>query len=147
MSVLRPTLPLSPLIGWREDVCLPDFGAGVLIAKIDTGAKMAALHASDIYVTGKHVRFTLEMAGKRRHCDATLHGMKKIKSSNGYSELRPIIETVVEVGEHRFLTEITLTNRSDMGVPMLLGREALKRRFIVHPGRSFILSRRKKKLK
>ncbi len=147
MVLIRPTLPLSPLIGWREDVCLPDFGAGVLIAKIDTGAKMAALHASDIHVIGKYVQFTLEMAGKRRHCGAALHGMKKIKSSNGYSELRPIIETVVEVGEHRFLTEITLTNRSDMGVPMLLGREALKHRFLVHPGRSFILSRRKKKLK
>lgn len=147
MVLTRPTLYPTPLIGWREDVCLRDLSTEVLIAKIDTGAKTAALHADDIRVEGKRVYFTLDLAGKRQHFELALYGTKRIKSSNGYSELRPIIETVVEVGAHRFLTEITLTNRTDMGVPMLLGREALKGRFVVNPARSFILSRRKKKTK
>ena len=69
------------------------------------------------------------------------------RNSSLCTELRPIVETVVEVGAHRFLVDITLTDRADMGVPMLLGREAIKGRCIVHPGRSFLLSRRKKKLK
>ena len=46
---------------------------------------------------------------------------------------------------NRFSVEATLTDRTDMGVPMLLGRNSIKGRFIVHPGRSFILSRPKKK--
>jgi hypothetical protein len=86
----------------------------------------------------------LELSGKRRHFEMALHGSKKIKSSNGISEIRPIIETSVRIGVHQFMTEITLTDRADMGVPMLLGREAIKRRFLVNPARSFILSRRKK---
>jgi hypothetical protein len=145
MSPTRPTLFPSPLIGWREDVSLPDLSAEVFIAKIDTGARTAALHAEDISILGKRVQFTLELSGKRRHFELALYGTKKIKSSNGISEMRPIIETVVRVGAHRFTTEITLTNRTDMGVPMLLGREAIKRRFLVNPARSFILSRRKKR--
>ncbi len=147
MATLRPTLYPSPLIGWREDICLPDLSAELLIAKIDTGAKTAALHAEDIHTKDGRVHFTLEIVGKRRHFQLALHGTKRIKSSNGMSEDRPIIIARLAIGAHQFETEITLTNRTDMGVPMLLGRDAIKGRFIVHPGRSFILSRRKKKLK
>lgn len=143
MAALHPTLYPLPLIGWREDVCLRDLSTDVLIAKIDTGAKTAALHADNIQVRGKRVSFDLQNA---RH-ELALFGLKRVKSSNGMSELRPIIETIIEVGAYKFLTEITLTDRTDMGVPMLLGREALKGRFIVNPARSFILSRRKKKTK
>ena len=140
MIVKRPTVFALPLIGWREDIILPEFGNGLLIAKIDTGARTAALHAENIRVEGKYVAFQLDGASHK----VALVGLKRIKSSNGYSELRPIIETIVEVGSHQFATEITLTNRTDMDVPMLLGREALKGRFLVNPSRSFILSRRKK---
>ena len=141
MAVLHPTIYSLPLIGWREDVQLPELGNGLLIAKIDTGARTAALHADNIQVRGKQVSFTLADAPHK----VALVGLKRVKSSNGISELRPIIKTLIQVGIHRFTIEITLTNRTDMGVPMLLGREALKKRFVVNPARSFILSRRKKK--
>jgi hypothetical protein len=35
---------------------------------------------------------------------------------------------------------VTLTDRGDMGVPMLIGRSAIKGRFIVDPGQSFLQS-------
>ncbi len=145
MPHLHPTLYPTPLIGWREDVSLPDLAADVFVAKIDTGARMAALHAETIRIVGERVQFALEFKGRRRHFDLALHSTKKIKSSNGISELRPIVETFVQIGMHKFLVAISLTDRADMGVPMLLGREAIKRRFLVNPARSFILSRRKKK--
>ena len=34
--------------------------------------------------------------------------------------------------------ELSLTNRDEMGFRMLLGRSALRRRFLVDPGRSFL---------
>ena len=134
-----------PLIGWREDVLLPEFGGGVIVAKVDTGARNAALHAEGISVRGKRVSFVLELEGKLQHCEATLLGTKRVKSSNGFSELRPIVQIVIQVGIHKFAVETTLTDRADMGVPMLLGRNSIKGRFIVNPARSFIVSRPKKK--
>ncbi len=143
MVPLRPTLQLLPLIGWKEDVGLPQLGVDQLIAKIDTGARTAALHAENISIVGRRVGFTLEIAGKRRNCLAQLAELKRVKSSNGHSELRPLIETVVQIGMHRFSIIISLTDRKDMGLPMLLGREALKGRFIINPAKRFMLRSRK----
>jgi len=68
-----------------------------------------------------------------------------VKNSGGQSELRFVIETDVEIGGVVFPAEVTLTNRTDMGVPMLLGRKALLDRFLVHPSKSFVLSRNRHK--
>ena len=145
MTLTRPMLYPLPLIGWREDVLLPELGGGVIIAKIDTGARNAALHAENIEVKGKRVLFTLELSGSKQRHELAIIGTKRVKSSNGFSELRPIVEIMIQVGIHRFPVETTLTNRTDMGVPMLLGRNSVKGRFIVNPARSFIVSRIKKK--
>jgi hypothetical protein len=145
MNATRPMFYPLPLIGWREDVILPEFGDGVIIAKIDTGARNAALHAEDIQIKGKRVSFVLELAATKKRHELSVIGTKRVKSSNGFSELRPIIEIMIQVGIHKFPVETTLTNRTDMGVPMLLGRNSVKGRFIVNPARSFIVSRMKKK--
>ena len=145
MTLTRPTIHPQPLIGWKEYVGLPLLGAGVLVAKIDTGARIAALHADGISVRGETVHFTLALGGRQRHCALPLIDLKRIKSSNGQSEMRPVIETEIHVGSFSFTTAVTLTNRTDMGVPMLLGRATVKGRFLVHPARSFLLSGRKKK--
>lgn len=136
-----PALP--ELIGWRERVRLPALGLGLLTAKIDTGARSAALHAEDIEQRGARVRFSIPLDGRLHHCDAAVAGRRRVKSSSGHGETRLVIETDVVIGKHRFPIEVTLTDRADMGVPMLLGRAAIRGRFVVHPGRSHILSRRK----
>ncbi|MBK6439963.1 MAG: ATP-dependent zinc protease [Candidatus Microthrix sp.] len=61
-----------------------------------------------------------------------------IRSSNGVEELRPVIRTTVALGGHRWVCEMTLAERGSMGHPVLLGRTAIRRRFLVHPGRSFL---------
>jgi len=127
-----------PQLGWKEDVFLPELHTTALVAKVDTGARLSALHADDITIRGSRVSFRIEGS---RHVKK-LRDTKLIKSSNGQSELRPVIETVVMLGELRFIADITLTNRTDMGVPMLLGREAIKGRFLVNAGRTFILSKK-----
>ncbi len=144
-SNLRP-LFWPMLIGWRERVRLPDIGVGPIIAKIDTGARSAALHAEDIRISGARVRFRVSVNGRHHQCELAIKGRRCIKSTSGHSETRPVVETDVKIGGHRFATEITLTDRTDMGVPMLLGRASIRGRFAVHPGRSFIISRKKKKV-
>jgi hypothetical protein len=144
MLQIRPTAFHLPLIGWREDVALPLLGAGTLIAKIDTGARTAALHAEELSIKGKTASFILELGGKRRRVQMPLVGVKRVKSSSGHSEKRAVVETEIMIGHHSLVVELTLTDRTDMGVPMLLGRTTIKGRFLVNPARSFLISRKKK---
>lgn len=140
----RPTLFALPVVGWKEYVRLPKLGIGPIVAKMDTGAKTAALHADEIEVTGKRVRFVILQDGRKRTYRAPLAGLKRVKSSNGISELRAVIRATLEIGKMTLKAEITLTDRADMDVPMLIGRSTLKGRFVVNPARRFLLDRKAK---
>lgn len=134
------------LIGWREKVSLPQLGVGTFSAKIDTGARSAALHATHIQQDDHHVTFVLALKGRHYNCRLPLKGMRKVKSSSGHTETRAVVETDVKIGKLILSIEITLTDRTDMGVPMLLGRASLGSQFLVHPTKPNIISARKRKL-
>jgi hypothetical protein len=142
---IRPTLFALPMIGWKEFARLPKLNIGPLIAKIDTGARTAALHADEIEIRGERVRFVINEQGKRHIHFAPLISEKRVKSSNGMVEMRAVIRSEIIIGQHSLDAEITLTDRTDMVVPMLLGRATIRGSFLVHPGRTFILSKQKKK--
>lgn len=135
-----------PSIGWREYLSLPQLDIAKIKAKIDTGAKTSALHAFHIktYEQGKQtiVNFKVHpIQGETKTtvlCVAPLKEYRKVKSSNGQSQLRPVIVTPVKLGEHKWEIELTLTNRDEMGFRMLLGRHAVRKRFLVDAGHSFI---------
>jgi ribosomal protein S6--L-glutamate ligase len=133
------------VIGWREKVSLPELGIGTFVAKIDTGARSAALHATDIRVEGHHVKFTVPLKGRNHHCTLPLKDRRRVKSSSGHSQTRAVVETTVKIGRHVLSIDVTLTDRTDMGVAMLLGRASLDGRFLVHPVRTQILSAKKRK--
>jgi len=147
MAGKNSALRKRPIVGWREYVKLPALGIGKFVAKIDSGARSAALHAENIEISGhgqrKTVAFVVAVNGRLHHCQLPLIGERRVKNSSGVSELRPVVETEIQLGKHHILTEITLTNRVDMGVPMLLGRATVRDHFLVHPGRSFLISARK----
>jgi hypothetical protein len=136
---------VAPLIGWRERVRLPELGIGPIIAKVDTGARTAALHAEDIRILGRTVWFKVPVNGRTHHCHLPYRGEKRVKSTSGHSSTRVVVETVIRIGTLDIPAQITLTDRTDMGVPMLLGRTTVRGHFVVHPGRSYIVSRATKK--
>jgi hypothetical protein len=138
MRITRLTLLPLPVVGWKEAVIFPKLKLGPIIAKIDTGARSAALHVDAIGIAGRRVRF---MIGRKRY-GAPLVGYKRVKSSNGHSELRAVIRATVQIGTVTMKMEITLTNRTDMDVPMLLGRNSVKKLFVVHPGKTFLMTRK-----
>jgi hypothetical protein len=53
-------------------------------------------------------------------------------------QVRPVIRTRAVLGGDAWPIEITLVNRDVMGFRMLLGRQAVRHRFVVDPGRSFL---------
>jgi hypothetical protein len=143
----RPTRHVPALAGWREYVHLPELGIGPLRAKLDTGARSAALHAENITVyvknNQKRIRFDVPAkSGSQRFktCDLALAAARRVKNTGGGSELRHVVETQIRLGDSVWMSHITLTDRTDMGVPMLLGRSTIKHRFLIHPGRSFMLT-------
>ena len=148
-STKRSKTRRMPIVcGWRELVHLPQLGIGPIVAKLDTGARTAALHAEDveIYYTpdGKRVRFNAfidDRASNARHCDLPLTGMRRVKNTGGVVENRAVVTTRIRLGDREWSADVTLTDRTEMGVPMLLGRTTIKKRLVVHPGRTFVLTR------
>ena len=142
----KPAKDAQPvIIGWREKVSLPRLGVGTFSAKIDTGARSAALHATNIERDDHHVTFVLPLKKRHHHCRLPLKGMRRVKSSNGQIETRAVVETDVKIGKTTLRIDITLTDRTDMGVAMLLGRSSLGHDFLVHPTKTNLLSPRKRK--
>lgn len=150
---MPPLSPLSsnsqplPAVGWREWVALPDLGVSQVKAKVDTGARTSTLHAFDIEYFeeghGRHVRFKvhpLQRDTRRTICAvAPLLEKRHVRSSVGHVQERPIIKTPIYLGGQQWVIELTLTNRDVMGFRMLLGREAIRRRFLVDPGSSYLM--------
>lgn len=134
-----------PVVGWREWVALPAIGVRAIKAKIDTGARSSALHAYNIErfdrAGERWVRFTIHPW--QRDVATTVVGEapllddRWVRSSSGRQELRPVVTTDVELMGVRWPIELTLSNRDQMGFRMLLGRQAVRGRFIVDPGRSY----------
>jgi len=140
------------VIGWRELVTLPALRLHALKAKVDTGARSSSLDADDVAIRKvgrtKHVSFTVHFetdgAPHSVRCEAPLVDERWVTSSDGRREFRPVIQTELQLCGETWPIEITLTSRTDMSFAMLLGRQAIRKRFVVDPGRSFLAPKSKK---
>ncbi len=139
----RNRLPKA-IIGWREWCTLPELDLPGVLAKVDTGAKTSSLHAFDIRKSARDpewLDFSIHPVQRRRRpvieCSARCVDYRAVTSSNGKSEDRPVIITTIQLGLRSFATEITLTNRDEMGFRMLIGRQTLSKHFIVDPALSY----------
>jgi ribosomal protein S6--L-glutamate ligase len=126
------TTPIT--FGWEEWLGLNDLGLPAIKAKVDTGARTSSLHAIDIEPFGSldrpRVRFVVNPIPGRLDievvCSADVIGQREVTSSNGETDWRYFIETIVDIDGQRFPIEMSLTNREGMAYRMLLGRQALE---------------------
>ena len=133
-------------IGWREWVSLPELGIPQVKAKVDTGARTSALHAFALrpYKEGNQEKIAFDLHPLQNNtdvvisCTADIIDKRWVTDSGGHREERFVILTPVILGSLSWPIEITLTERDSMLFRMLLGRSAVRKRFIVNPGRSFI---------
>lgn len=134
-----------PVIGWREWVALPDLGVPSVKAKVDTGARTSSLHAFNIdrYTEDdtEYVRFDIHPVQRSNErtvrAVAAVHDVRSVRSSSGRAQERIVIVTPVTVLGKTWDIELTLARRDKMGFRMLLGRQAIRRRFLVDPGASY----------
>lgn len=136
------------IVGALEQCALPDLGISDVQVRVDTGAKTSSLHVDNLkkfLKDGKPwVSFDIHPdiyeVEKIIQTQAELVDIRKIKSSNGTSEQRYIIETDFKIGQNRWPIEISLTDRSDMNYLMLLGRQGMQSRVLVDPGETYVIS-------
>ena len=114
---------------------------------MDTGARTSSLHAAGLHTfqveNREWVRFHVypwqRSTADAVQVEARVLDRRQVRSSSGTTERRPVVVLPVRIGSRTVDVEFTLTRRDQMGFRMLLGRQALRRRFLVDTGRSFLL--------
>lgn len=127
------------VIGRLETVSLPSWDIKNIEAKIDTGAFSSSLHCHNIEELKKGeeswVKFNL-LDPEHPSYDGRLICLpvldhREVKSSNGQTELRVFIEAKISLFDEEYPIELSLTNRSEMKFPILIGRKFLRKKFLV----------------
>ncbi|MCU1282819.1 MAG: uncharacterized protein JWM53_6365 [bacterium] len=134
-------------VGWCEHVALPELDVK-LRAKIDTGARSCALHVTSLREVGfdddGNVLCDVTIPDERgieRALRVIVVEYAHVKDSGGHTERRPVIETLLRMGDRGWRVRVTLTDRGDMRFPMLVGRTALTPDMRVHPSRRYLSGR------
>ena len=148
---MRVPRPAKRVLGRRELLDFPAFGFVGIEAKVDTGAYTSALHCTAIRVETDaanrpllHVRLLdpEHPAFDGQPLTFADFGLRDVRSSNGEVQERYVIRAVVRLFGQDFETEFSLSDRSDMRYPVLLGRSLLRQgRFVVDVARRNLSAR------
>ena len=84
------------------------------------------------------VKFQIYQSQSFLDIDTELTSYKKIKSSFGQTEIRPSVHMKIQIGAEIWLTEITLAQRAKLTYPMLIGRNSLNKKHIIHSHKSYL---------
>lgn len=123
------------IIGRTELVDLPEWKFIDLEAKIDTGAYTSSMHCHDIEAYRKDgedwIRFYLldpdHESYNEQEITMPVYDQREVKSSNGETELRYFIKTKINLFDRSYDIELSLTDRSAMKYPLLIGRKFLQK--------------------
>jgi len=140
-------------LGWREWLSFPELGIDQIKAKVDTGARTSCLHA--FYVEpfqrdgSEWVRFGIHPEQGNIDtevvCESPVKDRRIVRDSGGHEEFRYVIDTEFSIGGERHRAEVTLTDRDSMKFRCLLGRTAIRGKYLVDPARSYIEGKRKRR--
>ena len=67
----------------------------------------------------------------KQHIKMPVHKIVNVKSSNGKTQERIFVKTVIELSGKQYEAELSLTDRKSMKFPMLIGRKYLEGHFLV----------------
>lgn len=120
------------IIGRKEIVELPALGLGEIVAKIDTGAYTSSIHCEESKVEDGILNCLFVNENEEKTKLTFDHfKIRMVKSSNGIAESRYSIFTKIKLGNDLLEIELTLSDRSEMRHPILIGRKFLKKRYLV----------------
>ena len=126
-------------IGRVDKADFPELLLKDIDIKIDSGAYTSSIHCSnieEITVDGDNlIKFTLldpeHPFYNNKEFTFKNYSSKTVKSSNGITETRFMIQTEIIIFNQSFPIYLTLSERKDMKYPILLGRKFLNKKFII----------------
>lgn len=134
-------------IGSVELVTLPEQELKNIPAKIDTGADYSSIWASNISIDRNVLSFSLFGQGSRFYNGERISTREfqtsSIKNSFGVTEIRYKVKLLVVIGDRKIRAWISLSDRSTMSYPMLLGRQFLRSKFLVDVSKAKVHSKQK----
>lgn len=128
-------------IGRAERIQLPDHGEQRIPAKVDTGADVSSIWASEIVEQDGVLSFVLFARGSQYYTGQNIvvprggFHMTQVLNSFGHCETRYAVKLPVRILGRRFKASFTLADRSGKIYPILIGRRLLKNKFIVDVSR------------
>ncbi len=143
------------IVGAVETGDLPELGIYHLSMRVDTGATTSALHVENIEEFREHGKrwVSFDLLPEVHNVNGTVRitcrvkGRKTVKRTNADSQKRVVIDTRLNIGKKSWPIKLTLTDRSEMNYPMLLGREAMVGRVTVDPEFQYLQDVPEKKAK
>jgi len=140
------------IIGRRELVNFPLLHLYDIEAKIDTGAFTSAIHCHNIrevvLADGRRIiRFQLLDPSHPQYHHQVFEfqefALRDIKSSFGEVQERYVIRTQIQIFEEIIEAEFSLSDRSDLKYPVLIGRTLLRRHFVVDVAKKNVARKQK----
>lgn len=117
------------IIGRQETADLPTFGLMGKIVKIDSGAYTSSIDVVSARVENNELYVLFEEGSEEKVFRK--FKIKRIKSSNGITQERFVVKGVIRLGGEDYTTPFSLTDRSGMRYPILLGRKLLNKFFLI----------------
>lgn len=130
---------MKKIIGRKDKADFPEFFLKNINCKVDTGAYTSSIHCHhirEIEVDGiKYIEFQLLDPTHTKFQDEKFrtkrYKKKRVKNSFGQSEWRFVVETSIVLFGNEYPVELSLSERSEMKYPILIGRKLLRGKFIV----------------
>lgn len=135
-----PAVAEPTVVGWIEPVKVGSEGL-VVPAKLDTGADTSSLHVSELKWMrrdgGDWVAF--DVVGKDNRTvrlERKVERVARVKKAAGGVQERPTVLLGICLGGTYRVTEVNLTDRTGLKLPLLVGRSFLAGRFAVDSART-----------
>ena len=122
-------------IGRIDKADFPLLNLNDVDVKVDTGAYTSSIHCKNVKIEDNYLKCNFldkeHPDYNEREIVFDNYDVKVVKSSNGQSQARYQIETVIVLFGKIYPIHLTLSDRDDMKYPVLLGRKFLTKKFNV----------------
>lgn len=123
------------IIGRVDKVDFPKLNLSNVKVKIDTGAYTSTIHCNSFVEENKVLKCSFSGIGDNditgNYIIFENYSRTNVKSSNGIMESRFKIKSEVIFFGKTYKINLTLSTRSDMKFPVLIGRQFLNKKFLV----------------